>query len=91
MATADTQRQESIAQAFSPNRVRRRSMRAMMSAAWKLRMSVAGGIVLIILTSMAIFAPLLTPYTSEEGSIRERLQPRQSVACHPCAVEREFP
>jgi peptide/nickel transport system permease protein len=38
-------------------------------------MSVAGGIVLLILLLMAIFAPLLTPYTTEEGSIRERLQP----------------
>jgi peptide/nickel transport system permease protein len=60
---------------FSPNRVRRRTRRSIMAAAWKLRMSVAGGIVLLLLSLMAIFAPLLTPYTTEEGSIRERLQP----------------
>ena len=75
MATANTQSQESLAQTFAPNRVRRRTMRSPMSAAWKLRMSVAGGIVLLMLSLMAIFAPLLTPYTTEEGSIRERLQP----------------
>src|SRR5688500_17796737 len=75
MATATPQTQESLAKTFSPNRVRRRSMRSMMSAAWKLRMSVAGGIVLLVLALLAIFAPLLTPYTTEEGSIRERLHP----------------
>jgi ABC-type dipeptide/oligopeptide/nickel transport system permease subunit len=75
MATVDTHTPESIAQAFSHNRVRRRSMRSWMAAAWKLRMSVAGGVVLLILALMAIFAPLLTPYTTEEGSVRERLQP----------------
>ena len=75
MATVDTQTRESISQAFSPNRVRRRSARSIMSVAWKLRMSVAGGIVLLILALLAIFAPLLTPYTTEEGSVRERLIP----------------
>jgi ABC-type dipeptide/oligopeptide/nickel transport system permease subunit len=75
MASVNTTTQEAISQHFSPNRVRRRSMRSIMSAAWKLRMSVAGGTVLLILALMAIFAPLLTPYTTEEGSIRDRLQP----------------
>src|SRR3990170_3863650 len=75
MATVDTRSQETIAHTFSPNRVRRRSMRSLMAVAWKLRMSVAGGIVLLVLSLMAIFAPLLTPYTTNEGSIRERLIP----------------
>jgi len=75
MSIANTRSPESLAQTFAPNRVRRRTMRSVMSAAWKLRMSVAGGIVLLLLALMAIFAPLLTPYTTEEGSIRERLQP----------------
>lgn len=75
MATATTPSQETLASRFSPNRVRRRTLRATMSAAWKLRMSVAGGIVLLILSLMAIFAPIISPYTTEEGSIRERLHP----------------
>jgi peptide/nickel transport system permease protein len=75
MASVNTQNQERIAQAFSPNRVRRRSFRSWMSAAWKLRMSVAGGVVLTILALLAIFAPIISPYTPTEGSLRNRLQP----------------
>lgn len=75
MATANTQNRDAIAQAFSPNRVRRRSLRSWVSAAWKLRMSVVGGFILVILTFLAVFAPLISPYTPYEGSIRERLIP----------------
>jgi peptide/nickel transport system permease protein len=75
MATVNTQNQETIAKAFSPNRVRRRSLRSWMSAAWKLRMSVAGGTILLILVILAIFAPIISPYTPTEGSLRNRLQP----------------
>jgi peptide/nickel transport system permease protein len=75
MATVDTRSPEAISQAFSPTRVRRRTRKSILSAAWKLRMSVAGGIVLLILTLLAVFAPLISPYTTEEGSIRERLHP----------------
>jgi ABC-type dipeptide/oligopeptide/nickel transport system permease subunit len=75
MATVNTQNQETIRQVFSPNRVRRRTLQSYISAAWKLRMSVVGGVILLILTLLAIFAPLLSPYTPTEGSIRERLQP----------------
>ncbi len=71
----EVQTQETLSQTMAPQRVRRRSRRALMSAAWKLRMSIAGGIVLLILSLMAIFAPLLSPYTTEEGSIRDRLHP----------------
>jgi peptide/nickel transport system permease protein len=46
-----------------------------MRAAWKLRMSVAGASILSILIFIAIAAPLLTPYTPEEGRITERLHP----------------
>jgi peptide/nickel transport system permease protein len=38
-------------------------------------MAVAGGFVLLILIFIAIAAPILTPYTPEEGRITERLQP----------------
>ena len=75
MATVGTPTHEGIATAFSPNRVRRRSMRGFLSAAWKLRLSVAGATILLILILLAIFAPLLTPYTTNEGTIRERLIP----------------
>lgn len=75
MATVSTTTREEVATLFSPNRVRRRTLRGYLAAAWKLRLSVAGGTILLILILMAIFAPLLTPYTYEEGSIRERLIP----------------
>lgn len=75
MATAETQNPESIAKAFSPNRVRRRSMRSLLATAWKLRLSVAGAFILIVLGLLAIFAPIISPYTPYEGSIRERLIP----------------
>jgi len=61
--------------AFTQHRVRKRTFRSYMRAAWRLRMSVAGATILLILTFMAIAAPLLTPYTPEEGRITERLQP----------------
>ncbi len=67
--------QESTASAFSPQRFRRRSMRSVMQAAWKLRMSVAGGVVILFLIFIALAAPILTPYTPEEGRIVDRLQP----------------
>lgn len=75
MASVGTQTSENTSTLFSPNRVRRRSWRGFLSAAWKLRLSVAGAIILLILILMAIFAPLLTPYTTDEGTIRERLNP----------------
>src|SRR5688500_10907741 len=75
MATVSTRSPDTIADTFSPQRIRRRTRRSLMAAAWKLRLSVAGGIVLLILVLLAIFAPLVSPYTTEEGSIRERLQP----------------
>ena len=68
-------RSETLAERFSPQRVRRRTGRSLLGAAWKLRLSVAGGFVLLILALLAIFAPLISPYTTEEGSIRERLHP----------------
>jgi ABC-type dipeptide/oligopeptide/nickel transport system permease subunit len=75
MATAETSHSDAIAQAFAPERFRRRSLRSTLAAAWKLRMSMAGGVVLAILIFIAIFAPLLTPYTPTEGNLRERLIP----------------
>ncbi|RIK47351.1 MAG: peptide ABC transporter permease [Chloroflexi bacterium] len=75
MASVGTSTPETTATLFSPNRVRRRTLRGVLAAAWKLRLSVAGATVLILLILMAIFAPLLTPYTTNEGSIRNRLQP----------------
>lgn len=75
MATAESSHQEAIARVLAPDRVRRRTWRAKLAAAWKLRLSVVGGIVLAFLIFIAIFAPLLTPYTPTEGSIRERLIP----------------
>jgi ABC-type dipeptide/oligopeptide/nickel transport system permease subunit len=74
MATIST-RSEVLAEQFAPRRVRRRTRRSLLQAAWKLRLSVAGGIVLLFLALLAIFAPLISPYTTEEGSIRERLHP----------------
>ncbi len=62
-------------QMFAPHRTRRRSMRSIMKAAWKLRLSVIGGVILGILVLMAIFAPVLSPYTPSEGAVRDRLQP----------------
>ena len=74
MATAGPTTSEAIASAFSQRELRRRSFRSYMQAAWKLRMSVAGGLVLLILIFIAVAAPILSPYTPEEGRIAERLQ-----------------
>ncbi len=73
MATADPTIQDA-ASAFSQRQVRKKSLRQWMQTAWKLRMSVAGGIILAILVFIAIFAPLLTPYSYTEGRITDRLQ-----------------
>ncbi|MCM8748754.1 ABC transporter permease [Thermomicrobiaceae bacterium CFH 74404] len=54
---------------------RRRTLRDWLRAAWKLRLSVLGGLVLLLLLLIAIAAPVLTPYTPSEGRIVERLQP----------------
>src|SRR3712207_2629097 len=75
MATAGSTTREAIATAFAPERTRRRTLRGYMRAAWQLRVSVIGGAILLVLTLIAIFAPLLTPYTPEEGRLVERLQP----------------
>lgn len=75
MASAGSATQETFESAFSPQRTRRRSMRSVLQAAWKLRMSVAGGIILLILIFIAVAAPILSPYTPEEGRIVDRLQP----------------
>ena len=56
-------------------RIRRRTLKSYMRAAWKLRMSVAGASILAVLVFIAVAAPLLTPYTPEEGRITERLHP----------------
>lgn len=73
MATAGPTIQDA-ASTFSPQRTRKRSFRQWMQTAWKLRMSVAGGTILAILVFIAIFAPLLSPYSYTEGRITERLQ-----------------
>lgn len=75
MASASRTAQQLDTSAFVDRRVRRRTFRSYLQAAWKLRMSVAGAAVLLALTFIAIAAPLLTPYTPEEGRITERLQP----------------
>jgi ABC-type dipeptide/oligopeptide/nickel transport system permease subunit len=74
VATASPTAQEAERTVFRERAVRRRSFRSFMAAAWKLRMSVAGGTVLLILIFIAVAAPILTPYTPEEGRITERLQ-----------------
>jgi ABC-type dipeptide/oligopeptide/nickel transport system permease subunit len=75
MATVDsTARDAAPASVLAPQRVRRRTLRSFMKAAWKLRMSVVGGIVLLVLIFIAVAAPILTPYTPEEGRTVERLQ-----------------
>jgi ABC-type dipeptide/oligopeptide/nickel transport system permease subunit len=71
-ASPTTSRAEAL---LGQQRVRHRSFKAYLQAAWKLRMSVIGAVILLILTFIAIAAPLLTPYTPEEGRITERLQP----------------
>ncbi|MBA2452245.1 MAG: ABC transporter permease, partial [Chloroflexia bacterium] len=74
MATASPTTSETVASALSQRELRRRTFRSYMQAAWKLRMSVAGGIVLLILVFIAVAAPVLSPYTPNEGRIAERLQ-----------------
>jgi peptide/nickel transport system permease protein len=74
MATAGPTTGDAMASAFSQRELRRRSFRSYMQAAWKLRMSVAGAIVLLILVFIAVAAPILSPYTPTEGRIAERLQ-----------------
>ena len=75
MASVGSTTPEMVESAFSPQRTRRRTLRSVLKAAWKLRMSVAGGLVLLILIAIAIAAPILTPYSPEEGRIANRLQP----------------
>lgn len=75
MASASPTARQVDTSAFVDRRVRRRTLRSYLQAAWKLRMSVAGATVLVILTFIAIAAPWLTPYTPEEGRITDRLQP----------------
>lgn len=74
MVTAGSTHEQAMS-AFSPQRSRRRSARSILQAAWKLRMSVVGGVILLFLIFIAIAAPILTPYTPEEGRIVDRLQP----------------
>jgi peptide/nickel transport system permease protein len=74
VASASPTAERAERSAFAQERIRRRSFRSYVEAAWKLRMSVAGATVLLILIFIAVFAPLLTPYTPEEGRITERLQ-----------------
>ena len=73
MATAGSTTREA-ASTFSPQRTRKRSIRQWIQTAWKLRMSVAGATILAILVFIAIFAPLLSPYSYTEGRISDRLQ-----------------
>lgn len=74
MATADPTTGEALATQFSPRRVRQRTLRNYLETAWKLRMSVIGGAILLVLIFIALAAPILTPYTPNEGRITERLQ-----------------
>jgi peptide/nickel transport system permease protein len=74
MATVGPTTREGATSLFAERQGRKRTFRAYMRAAWRLRMSVIGGIILIILTTIAIAAPILSPYTPTEGRITERLQ-----------------
>jgi peptide/nickel transport system permease protein len=75
MASVSSTTRETAIDAFSRQRTRRRSVRSVLNAAWKLRMSVAGGIVLLALIFVAVAAPVLTPYTPSEGRTVNRLHP----------------
>jgi peptide/nickel transport system permease protein len=78
MATAEPRErvQAQVSLAELPVRLaRRRTLRDWLRAAWKLRLSVLGGLVLLLLLVVAVAAPLLTPYTPSEGRIVDRLQP----------------
>jgi peptide/nickel transport system permease protein len=74
MATATPTTQDA-ARNLSERQVRKRSFRSYMRAAWRLRMSVVGGVILLILIFIAVAAPILTPFTPSEGAITNRLQP----------------
>jgi peptide/nickel transport system permease protein len=65
---------EAAVSPFAPERRRRRTLRSLLATAWKLRLSVVGAIILIVMTFIAIAAPVITPYTPSEGRITERLQ-----------------
>jgi len=75
MASVGSATQDSVNSAFSQQRLRQRTLRSVLQAAWKLRMSVIGGVILLILVFIAAAAPILSPYTPEEGRTVDRLQP----------------
>lgn len=76
MATVDpsVSSDDKLMQLMPGERRRQRSFRSLLSTAWKLRMSVIGGVILLILLFVALAAPVLTPYTPDEGRITDRLQ-----------------
>lgn len=74
MATVGSTTRAAAIEAFAVQRTRHRSFKSLLSAAWKLRMSVVGGAVLLLLIFIAVAAPVLSPYTPGEGRIVDRLQ-----------------
>jgi len=50
-------------------------LRRLLSRLWNLRTGVAGGLVVVVVSVMAVLAPVLAPYDPYEGEILNRLRP----------------